>query len=1850
MVLLALPRVPGSRLQRRGLRVAPSRRFNVNGFGDLEVLSEDSELICCRGWRDSAEGGRDRVLIVLPASEQPTRATLDRLTNEFSLRDALERAWAVQPLEIVRDLGRTILVLDDPGGELVSRFSGKPMDVESFLQIAGGIAAALRKVHEQGLVHKDVKPVNIWVNTASSEVRLTGFGIASRLSRERQSVEPPESIAGTLAYMAPEQTGRMNRSIDSRSDIYSLGVTLYELLTGRLPFTALDPIEWVHCHIARRAEPPSERDSEIPQMLSFIVMKLLAKTAEERYQTAGGVEYDLHRCLIEWRRHGHIEPFPLASHDTSDRLLIPERLYGRESEVATLLASFDRLVAHGKSEFLLISGYSGVGKTSVVNELHRVLVAPRGLFAAGKFDRYKRDIPYATLAQAFQALVRQILAKSEAELGHWREALLQALEPNADLIIDLIPELKLIIGEQQPAPELPAPDAQRRFQSLLRRFLGVFARPEHPLALFLDDLQWLDAATLDLLEDFLSRESVPHLLLIGAYRDNEVDASHPLMRKLRSIKAAGTSFVQEITLRTLDAQHVSQLIADALHCETDRVGDVAQLVLQKTGGNPFFINQFLSTLNDEGLIAFDAVHSRWSWDLKRIQAKGYTENVADLMIDKLIRLPAATQHALQQLACLGHMAAIPLLAMVIGTTEQQLHASLLEARHQELVDFLENSYRFVHDRVHEAAYSLIPNERRAALHLRIGRMLVVHTPPGNREEAIFEIVNQLNRASSLVTAPDEREQLAEFNLLAGKRAQGSSAYVSALNYLTTGAALLTEDGWKQRRELCFAFELTRAHCEFASGAIAEAEIRLRTLSIRAVMMAERVAVACLQVDLYQAIDRSDEAVAVGLRSLRHLGVDFPDRPTEADARRAYDDIWTRLGARAIGDLINLPLMSDPDSLAAVDLLTRVAIPGHYFDSWHLFALAVCTAVSLGLEQGHSDASCIAYAQLGTLATHYGQFDAGYRFGRLGCELVERPRLQRFQARTFETFGFAVPWTQHVRNGRDFLFRGFDLASRIGEVSYAGYACGQLTTNYLMAGDPLIETQERAEYGLAFVRKVGFGTIEGWILGQLGLIRSLRGLTTRLGSFDDDVFRESDLEHDLAGKPALALPECWYYIRKLQARFLAGEYSDALQASSRAQPLVGGTLSLLEVVEYHFYDALCHAAVYESASFEDRKYHRGRLTDHLEKLDTWGLHCPENFATRAALVGAEVARIDGRDADAMRLYEQAIRSAREHGLVQNEALAYEVAARFCSARGFETFADSYLRKARDCYFRWGAEGKVRQLDRVYPHLAAPEEQRPVPIIAPPSQQLDVASIVKASQAVSSEIELPKLIERLMTIALENAGADRGLLILATGEEYLIQAEARTTSDQVEVTMRQEPVTGIMCPESLVRYVIRTRESIILNDASKSNLFSGDDYLRDGQSKSILCLPLIKQRELAGILLLENRLTSHAFTPARIAILEVLAAQAAISLENTRLYSDLQERDAKVRRLVDSNIIGICVFDADRRITETNDAFLSIVGYSRDDVKLGRLSFSGLTPPEWSGVDERFLAELASTGTWKPSEKDLFRKDGSRVPVLVGGAAFGELRHQVVAFVVDLTERKRAEAELAHANRVATMGQLTTSIAHEVNQPIAGTLTNAGTALRCLARQPPNLEVAKQAIDRIIRDGRRAADIVSRIREFSKKAPARNENLDINEAILEIMTLTRVAISEHGISVKMQLSEDLPCILGDRVQLQQVILNLIMNAIEAMSELREESRELLISTDEDEPGSVVVAISDSGAGLPQANPERVFEAFYTTKSSGLGMGLPICRSIIEAHGGRLWATVNVPRGAVFQFTVPVRPEAN
>ncbi|KRR22719.1 ATP-binding sensor histidine kinase [Bradyrhizobium retamae] len=1949
--------------------------------GSSQVLWEDGERVFSRGWRLDDNGNRLAVLLVAPAADHPSRSRLDRLTHEYELKDELDGAWAARPLALMRDAGRTVLVLDDLGGKPLDRLLDGPMEVGRFLRLAIAVTSALGKLHQRGLIHKDIKPANIVVDCADGHVRLTGFGIASRLSRERQAPEPPETIAGTLAYMAPEQTGRMNRSVDARSDLYALGVTLYQMLTGVLPFTATDPMEWVHCHIARPPAPPSERLKNLPGSVSAIIMKLLAKTAEERYQTAAGAESDLRRCLAEWETRGDIDEFPPGEHDTPDRLLIPEKLYGRAAEIDTLLASFDRIVAGGRPELVLVSGYPGIGKSAVVNELHKRLVPPRGFFASGKFDQYKRDIPYATLAQAFQSLIRPLLSKTEAELRQWREALLEALEPNGRLIVDLVPELKLIIGEQPPVPELPPQDAQGRFQLVLRRFISVFARPEHPLALFLDDLQWLDAATLDLLEDLLTRPDVQNLLLIGAYRENEVDPIHPLMRKLEAMRQAG-AILQDIVLAPLTCEDLGQLIADSVHSEPERITPLARLIHEKTTGNPLFAIQFISALADEALLTFDYGEARWCWDLNRIHAKGYTDNVVDLMVGKLNRLSAETRNALQKLACLGNDAGFTTLRIVYQDSAEETHGQLWEAVRAGLIFRSEDSYKFLHDRVQEAAYSLIPEELRAEVHLRIGMLLAAQTPPEKLEETIFEIVNQLNRGSHLITSIEELERVAELNFIAGRRAKASTAYASALNYLVSGAALLPGDSWKRQHDLIFELELHRAECEFLTGALAEAEQRLAVLSARAATTIERARVTCMQVDLYTTLDQASRAIAVGLDYLRHLGIDWSPHPTEDEARREYERIWSQLGSRTIESLIDLPLMSNAASLATLDVLTKLGPPAWHTDA-NLASLVICRAVNLSLEGGNCDGSCYAYAVLGRLAgPKFGDYQAGLLFCRLGYKLVEQRGLKRFQARIYLNFGSLVtPWTRHVREGRDLLRRAFETANQIGDLTFAAYCCSHLNTNLLAAGDPLDEVQGEAERGLAFAQKMRFGLLIDSIAGQLGLIRTLRGLTPIFGCFDDGQFDELLLESRFCRNPDLALAEGWYWVRKLQARFFAGDYASAIEASSRAQRLLWTSPSMFETAEYHFYSALSQAASCQSAAAGQWQEHVRALAAHHRQLEVWATACPNNFENRAALVGAEIARIEGRALDAEHLYEHAIHSAHTHGFVHNEALANEVAARFYTARGFKKIAHAYLQDARYAYIRWGADGKVRQLDELYPHL---REEKPIAgptsTIGAPVEQLDLATVIKASQAVSGEIVLEKLIDTLMRTAIEHAGAGRGLLILAAGDGYRIEAEVTTSNNTVTVGQRQASVTAADLPESILHYVIRTKESVLLQDAAAANPFSADKYIHQHHARSILCLPLLKQGRLAGVLYLENNLAAHVFTPDRVTVLKVLASQAAISLENSRLYDDLTDREGKIRRLVDANIIGILIADREGRILEANDAFLRIVGYDREDLVWGRLHRTGLTPPEWHELDKRAWEELNSTGRLQPFEQEYFRKDGSRVPVLIGAALFKEGGDQGLAFVLDLTERKRVEEALSqaqrlsrtgnwiynattkrylywsdesyriwgfdplqglpsrqsmwerihpedrdrvweaveeavhqkrdfmaefrlllpdgtikwvegtsyhvfsprdtlaevitttvdvterrraqdeheklrqlesdftHMNRVSMMGELAASLSHEILHPIATARNNARAGMRFLEMNPPNLDETREALACVVRDTDRAKDIVGRMRDHIKKAPLRKERFDLNSATNEVIVLAQSVIHRNGVSVQTRLADGLPPVMGDCVQLQQVLLNLIMNAAEAMGSVEEGARELLIRTDQDQAGAIV-AVRDSGPGIDAQYLDRVFEAFYTTKSGGTGMGFSICRSIIHAHGGKLWAEANEPRGAVFQFTLPANNDS-
>jgi predicted ATPase/signal transduction histidine kinase/ActR/RegA family two-component response regulator len=1847
-----------------------------------QTLRDDGEFGLYRvQCRSTSDGRVHPALIVAPLREHTAPRSLRRLEHEYSLRAELDSAWAVVPLGLAGHQGRPVLVLEDPGGEPLDRLLGAPLELLQFLRLAIGLAAALRQVHQHGLIHKDIRPANTLVNAATGQVWLMGFGIASRLRRERQSPEPPEALSGALPYMAPEQTGRMNRSVDSRSDLYSLGVTLYEMLTGSLPFSASDPMEWVHCHIAREPVPPSERSKEVPAAVAAIVLKLLAKTAEERYQTAAGVEADLRRCLHEWEALRRIEAFTLGTRDTPDRLLVPEKLYGRDNEREALLAAFDRVVTTGAPVLVLVYGYSGIGKSSVVHELHKAIVQPRGMLLSGKFDQYRRDIPYATLAQAFRTVIRQILSKSEAEVSCWRAAIRKSVGPNGQLIVSLLPELEFVIGAQPAVAPLPATEAETRFHMVFRSFLSLFASKEHPLALFLDDLQWLDAATLKLLEHLMTHPDVRHLLLIGAFRDNEVGNSHPLRQTLHAIRAT-QAVVRDIALAPLSLGDVTEFVTDTLRCEHASAAPLARLVHEKTLGNPFFAIQFLTELAEEGLLEFEPDAAAWRWHLGRIRTKGYTDNVVDLMVGKLRRLSDTTQGRLKQLACVGNAAEIATLTLVQGLSEEAIHVELWEAVSAELIVRQDGSYAFVHDRVQEAAYGLIPPAERPAIHLRIGRLLAGQTPAEKLKDGIFEIVNQLNRGATLISSQEERERVAELNLIAGERAKTSTAYASALTYLTAGRAMLAEDAWELRYPLIFGLEFHRAECEFLSSQLSAAEQRLAGLATRTATLIDSAAVACLRLELYTTLDRSDLGVELCLEYLHRTGVRWSPHPTAQEVRSEYDQIWRRIGDRPIETLVDLPLGSDPEWRATLDVLAQVVTPALFTDE-NLLCLVVCRMANISLEHGNSGASCFAYVWLGMITgPYFNDYPTGFRFGQLGFDLVERRGLDSFKARVYMSFGNLVnPWTKHVHTGRPLIRRAFNTANEIGDLTFAAYSCNNLITNLLASGEPLPDVQREAEAGLEFARKIRFGLVTDIITSQLQLIRTLRGLTPAFNSFNDAQFDEARFEAHFEADTRLALPSCWYWIRKLQARFHARDYEAAIYAELQAQKLLWTSPSFFEVAEFRFYAALARAAYCTANSANEQSLHRESLDVHHRQFQVWAHHCPENFGTCTALIGAEIARLEGRHLDAERLYEDAIRLARHNGFVHNEGIASELAARFYSARDFETIAQAYLRNARYCYLRWGADGKVRQLDETYPQLrgesAAPP---PTTTFGASVDYLDLTTVVRVSQAVSGEIVLERLIDTLMRTALEHAGAQRGLLIVPHGGEHRIEAEASTSGATIAVRFRQARVSPEDLPGSVLHYVARTQESVILDDASAQSAFSTDEYIRRNRVRSALCLPLIKQGALIGVLYLENNLTSRVFTPARSAVLRLIASQAAVSLENAYLYTDLKQENSDRRRAVEALRRSEVYLAQAQAVSHTGsfgwNAATDQLYWSPETFRIYEFD-PGIaldledvvrqTHPE----DRDFLEKALARAREEKKDFDLgYRlrmRDGSVKHLQVVASALAEDSGDIefVGAVMDVTRRKRAEEaqraqeqereemqrQLQQAAKMEALGRLAGGIAHDFNN-ILGAIIGYGELAQ--SNQPEGT-AARHQLDQVMHAGTRGKELVDRILAFSRSGIAECVPIRPQSVVEETLELLAASLPAE-VSLETRLDALDTAVVGDATQLHQVFMNLCTNALQAMKaggvltvvleRATVDERRLLSHGTLPEGSYVRLLVGDTGTGIPPAVLERMFDPFFTTKriGDGTGLGLALVHGIVADFGGVIDVATQLGVGTTFTIWLP------
>lgn len=1777
--------------------------------------------------------------------------SIRRLVHENSLAGDLDSSWAARPLALTRFEGRQMLLLEDAGGApldvILAKSRNEALDLAQQLRLAADLANAIGHIHRQGLIHKDIKPENVLVDS-EGQVRLTGFGIASRLRSERQAPAPPEVIAGTFAYMAPEQTGRMNRSMDARSDLYSLGVTLYELFTGRLPFTASEPMEWIHCHIARQPLPPSVRADGLPRAIDGIVLKLLAKNPEDRYRTAKGVETDLRTCLAAQVAHGTVEMFALGEQDVGEALLIPEKLYGRDVEIAALLAAFDRVIVQGSCEIVLLSGYSGIGKSSLVNELHKALVPRRGMFATGKFDQYKRDIPYATLAQAFQGLVRELLNKSDAELAQWRDALLAALGADGQLMVNMIPELALVIGEQPAVVQLDAQSAKVRFQRVFRDLLAVFATPEHPLVLFIDDLQWLDSATLELIERLVTRKEANHLMFIGAYRDDEVDDTHPLSRTLEGIRSGGGAMC-EIALGPLEVDHLAQLCADALGTDAARARPLAELVREKTAGNPFFAVQFITALADEGLLAFDAGSTAWRWDIAGMRAKGITDNVAHLMSAKLRRLSRGTQEALGQLACLGNGAAIRTLARVRESADAEVQAALQDAVDAGLLLHASGAFNFVHDRVQEAAYASIPQEALAREHLRIGRVLLSLTPESELDEKIFEIVNQFERGALSIESAAERESTTALYLRAGKRAKASSAYAAARAYFASGLGLLGEGGWAHHHALAFELQRNCAECEIVCGEMAGAETRLTELALRAQGLIPRIEVASLSVLLYFTTGRNERAVDVALAILPSVGIAWTSRPAEEEVRREYLDMKERFAHRQAVALIDMPVMDDPVCIATMAILTEL-FPAAYAVDRHLLGLVLLRMTNLSLQHGNCESSSVAYSALNmVLGPQFGDYTTAYALGQLACDLVDRRGMDRFKARVYSCFAaFTMPWIKHLPLCEPLMTHAFRVGSAMGDKAFAAYNSRNLITHLLASGVPLGQVQRETEQVIAFASGVELGLPTDRFIGQLDLVKKLRGLSAEHRP-DDDAWASQDVEPH----PGLAMMVCYYWVFRLQERFFAEDIEAALAAAGHVEGIRWAMRSSIEEAEYDFYAALACAAAADSDAAGPRESRLQELGVHYARIAAWAENCPENFGNRKALIGAEIARLEGRSLQAQVLYEEAVRLARRYGFVQNEGLANELAGRFHAACALDTAADAYLRNARACYEEWGAVAKLKLFDARHPHL---RERTPpgagIATIEKPVAQLDVETVGKASKTLSSVMILPSLLEKLMRLAVEHAGAERGLLILVHAGEPQVEAKAFTGQGSVEVVVQSVRVLPSDLPQSALHYVLRTGQRVVLDDASADGLHAQDDYVRSNRPRSVLCLPIFREEDVIGVLYLENNLATRAFTADRVAVLDFLASQAAIWLENARLYSDLQRSETWLREAQYLSATGSFYWHV-----ATDAITFSAQTYRLYELDPDEPITPALIAARYHPEDLPVLEEMIATARGPATDLDyrvrMIMPDLSVKHFHLVAHATRDNNGEVeyIGAVQDVTQRYLAEealgkarSELAHVARITTLGVLTASIAHEVNQPLLGIVTNASTCLRMLAADPPNIEGARKTAQRSIRDGHRAADVIKRLRALFGQKGTITELVDLNEAAREVLSLSSIELQRSKVVLQIGLAADLPPVLGDRVQLQQVMLNLLLNASDAMADVHDRTRQLTIGTGLDENDEVRLTVRDTGSGLDPKGMDRLFEAFYTTKPGGMGMGLSVSRSIIESHHGRLWASSNEGAGATFSFSVP------
>jgi predicted ATPase/signal transduction histidine kinase len=1725
------------------------------------------------------------LILKTPIASSPSPRERERYRREFAILQRLQDVRGVVHVHAYEQLQeRPALLLEEAAGTPLSGETGKPFEVPRALKLGISLASALAEIHRRGVIHKDVKPSNI-ILTASGETRLIDFGSASLQLVEHVDALNAPLIEGTLPYMSPEQTGRMSRAVDYRTDLYSLGITLYELLTGSRPFHGKDALEWFHAHMALAPVPPHERVKAVPPIVSAIVLKLLAKVAEERYQSAEGLKADLERCLDGLSR-GAREDFPLGLYDVPTRFQLPQQLYGRDAHAAALLQGFERVARSGRSELILVRGYSGIGKSSVVHELHKPVVRQRGFFLSGKFDQLQQDIPYSTLAQAIRGLTQQLLSGTDEALERWREHLLEAWEGQGRVLVDVVPQLELVAGPQPAVQELTPSEATHRFNRVFRRFLGVFASAEHPLVVFLDDLQWADLASLQLLQHLLTHPETPPVLLIGAYRDNEVSPSHPLSLTLAELHKAGAPMT-DLQLEPLSLAEVQRLIADTLPgAGPDILQPLAALAREKTGGNPFFLLQFLLTLNQDGLLV-RTPEATWHWDAEGVRARGYSDNVVDFMAGKLRQLPLATQHLLRLAACVGNVFSRRILLLIsnmedIVEVEQGLEAALQEGLVSRTGP---EQYRFLHDRIQQAAHALIPPQERQAVHLRIGRLLLASLSPEEVQADLFDVVGQLNTGAELITDPQERLRVARLNAEAGKKAQAATAFRSAVSYLATAFQFLPGDPWEAAPELAFKLQLDQAICEFMSGNTTGARQLVEALRPRARTRTETAALYRLKSDLHIASGEIQASVACLLECLERLGMPMSPHPSWEEVVAAHDEIRALMGDRSIESLLELPLLADPDMEAVLNVLGALFTPSFFTDK-NLLILHLSRLVALSLRHGNSSAAVHGYAWYGlVLGPAFKQYREGYAFGKLACDLVERHGFTASRGKALYSLELINYWTRPLALSLELIREAFQHALKAGDFQIACYCCNHIVTDRLSMGHELEEVYQESVARLDFASKAGYLDVQHVLHHTQRYVQQLRGLAPVFGSLSGEGFDEPSFEAGLT-PDRMSTMRCWYWTLKMQARYMAGAYAEARAAGAHADELAWSSLGHIQLLDLHLFRALTLAACLGDLPSEERGPALEALQRHHAQLAEWASYCPENFRAPERLAFAELARVTGRETEAFRAYEEALQSAREYGLIQYVALAGELAARFWFGQKMLTLGDTYARKAREAYLRWGARGKAKHLEELWPRVSAkiPGEET---VTDTDSTQLDALTVLKAQQAISGEIVLERLAATLLQVAIENAGAQRGALLLPRGGTLTVMATSGTAPED---TGDGPPEAAL--PWTLISYVRRTREHVLIDDASLPHPFSSDPWIARGRVRSVLCLPLLRQEEFRGVLYLENSLATNAFTPARSALLGHVASQAAISLENARLYADVQRAEAALRQANDELEKRV-----EERTRELRQAQVQLVETAR------RAGMAEVATDVLHNVGNVLTSAIINVQTMNQT---------------LGSSRLGRLKQSCDL----LTEHRQTLADFLTKDRKgARLPDYLSALTEE------------------LLREQATLRDGMTAMSKHVEHIR----AIVQLQQTYARSTIVTEECDPAHLLEDALSIQMATLKRHGIQVVREFSH-VSRIRADKHKVLQILINLISNAKNAMASVPEGQRTLHLRLGK-EGNTIRIQVPDNGMGIAPEVRDRLFSQGFTTRKGGHGLGLHSSALAARMLGGSLSLESEGPgKGATATLELP------